>query len=165
MIEKKFCTRRVCHIGVVGARNYRRDMALTVQLTFDAVDPHALVRWWADLLGYDVEDTHDGVTELLTAGHITEADIVEIDGRRAFADGAAAHDPDGKGPRIFVQRVPEPKTAKNRLHLDVRVGQDVLDAEVERIGGLGATFVEWNSHPGHRWAVMRDPEGNEFCLT
>lgn len=140
-------------------------MGRTVQVSFDAADPHALITWWADLLGYQVEDVHDGVTELLEAGHITDADVVELGGRRAFADGAAANDPDGTGPRLFVQRVPEPKTAKNRVHLDVRVGQEELDAELERVRGLGATFVQWDSYPGHRWAVMRDPEGNEFCLT
>ena len=140
-------------------------MRPTVQVTFDAVDPHALVRWWADLLGYDVEDSHDAVTQLLAEGHVSDAEVVVIDGRRAFADGAAAHHPDRAGPRLYVQRVPEPKTAKNRVHLDVRVGQDALDAEVDRLTATGAEFVEWNSHPGHRWAVMRDPEGNEFCLT
>lgn len=140
-------------------------MARTVQITFDAADPHALVRWWADLLGYEVQDTHDAVTQLLADGVLTASDVVEIEGRRAFADGAAANDPEGKGPRLYVQRVPEPKAAKNRLHLDVRVGQDVLDAEVEKVTQRGATFVEWNSQPGHRWAVLRDPEGNEFCLT
>jgi catechol 2,3-dioxygenase-like lactoylglutathione lyase family enzyme len=140
-------------------------MGRTVQITVDAADPHTLARWWADLLGYRVEDHHDRVGELLAAGHLTEAEVVEVGGRRAFADAATAIDPDGAGPRLYVQRVPEPKTAKNRLHLDVRVGQDDLDAEVARVAGLGGTVVEWNSQPGHRWAVLRDPEGNEFCLT
>ncbi len=136
-----------------------------MQLTFDAADPHALVRWWADLLGYDVEDGHDLVGQLLAAGVITPEQVVEVEGRRAFADAAAASDPDGVGPRLLLQRVPEPKTAKNRLHLDLRIGADALESEVVRLQGLGATFVGWNSHPGTRWAVMRDPEGNEFCLT
>ena len=140
-------------------------MARSVQLTLDAADPHALARWWADLLGYEVEDHHDIVTSLLGDGTLTDADVVEIGGRRAFAEAAAARDPAGSGPRLYVQKVPEAKTAKNRLHLDVRVGADALDAEVERVIGVGGSFVEWNSQPGHRWAVLRDPEGNEFCLT
>jgi catechol 2,3-dioxygenase-like lactoylglutathione lyase family enzyme len=140
-------------------------MARTVQITFDAADPHQLIQWWADLLGYQVEDSHDFVASLLEQGAITETDVLRKDGRLAFADGVAARDPAGVGPRLFVQRVPEGKTAKNRLHLDVRVGQDVLDDEVARVQAIGARFVEWNSHPGHRWAVMQDPEGNEFCLT
>ena len=140
-------------------------MAKTVQMTFDAADPLVLVAWWADLLGYQVEDSTPAVAALLEQGVLAEADVVRTGDRLDFADGAAAHDPDGVGPRLFVQRVPEPKIAKNRLHLDVRVGQDVLEVEVDRVVGLGASFVEWNSYPGHRWAVMRDPEGNEFCLT
>jgi catechol 2,3-dioxygenase-like lactoylglutathione lyase family enzyme len=140
-------------------------MGRTVQITFDAADPHTLVAWWADLLGYRVEDHHDRVVELLAAGHLSDADVVELDGRKAFADAATAIDPDGPGPRLYVQRVPESKTAKNRVHLDVRVGQDDLDSEVERVKGRGASFVDWGSHPGYRWAVMRDPEGNEFCLS
>ena len=139
-------------------------MAKRVQVTFDANDPHTLARWWADLLGYQLEDSHDLVTRLLDEGVIEAAEVVEIGNRRYFADAVAASDPDGVGPRLYVQRVPEPKTAKNRLHLDVPVAQEELDAEVARVTGLGATFVRFDSYPGHRWAVMQDPEGNEFCL-
>jgi glyoxalase superfamily protein len=135
-----------------------------VQVTFDAADPHRLAAWWADLLGYAVEDNHEVVSGLLESGVVTDADVVEIDGRRFFADAAAATDPDGEGPRLLFQRVPEGKTAKNRVHLDVPLGQAHLDDEVRRLEGLGATFREFGSHPGHRWAVMQDPEGNEFCL-
>lgn len=76
----------------------------------------------------------------------------------------AASDPEKKGPRFYFQRVPEPKVAKNRVHLDIPVEQDQLDAEVQRLQAAGATLAGFDSHPGHRWAVMRDPEGNEFCL-
>lgn len=139
-------------------------MGRGIQVTFDAADPHALARWWAGLLGYQVQDTHDFVTKLLGDGVITEADVVEIDGRKAFADATAANDPTGTGPRLYFQRVPEPKTAKNRVHLDIPVDQEHLDAEVERVQAIGATLVGLNSLGGHRFAVMRDPEGNEFCL-
>jgi predicted enzyme related to lactoylglutathione lyase len=139
-------------------------MALRVQVTFDAADPHKLAAWWADLLGYSVEDSHDFVSELLASGVITKTDVVEFDGRLAFADAVAAHDPEGTGPRLYFQRVPEPKVAKNRVHLDVPVNAEDLDAEVERLTSTGARHVEFGSHPGHRWAVMQDPEGNEFCL-
>ena len=88
-----------------------------------------------------------------------------MDGRRAFRDATAAADPSGSRPRHYFQRVPEAKTAKNRLRLDVRTRPEDLGAEVARVVGLGASFVEFNSQGGHRWAVMRDPEGNEFCLT
>lgn len=143
-------------------------MGRTVQITFDAAEPHTLVAWWADLLGYRVEDHHDRVVELLAAGHLSDSDVVVLDGRKAFADAATAIDPDGAGPRLYVQRVPEPKTAKNRVHLDVRTGSagpEELDAEVERLLERGGSLVEWGNQPGHRSAVMRDPEGNEFCLS
>jgi uncharacterized glyoxalase superfamily protein PhnB len=139
-------------------------MAKKVQVTFDAADPHELAKWWAETLGYEVEDGHDLVSSLLADGVITEADVLRIDGRLAFADAVAASDPSGDGPRLYFQRVPEPKTAKNRVHLDVAVVQDEMDAEVERLTAAGARVVDMRSHPGHRWAVMQDPEGNEFCL-
>lgn len=139
-------------------------MAKTVQVTFDAGDPHRLAQWWAESLGYEVEDHHDLVSGLLESGVLAEADVMRVDGRLAFAEVAAARDPDGGGPRCFFQRVPEAKTAKNRVHLDVSVSQDDLDAEVEQYTTRGASLVEFRSHPGQRWAVMLDPEGNEFCL-
>jgi hypothetical protein len=58
----------------------------------------------------------------------------------------------------------EPKTAKNRLHLDVSVDAAELDSEVERLCAAGATLTGYNEYPGHRAALMRDPEGNEFDL-
>ena len=66
--------------------------------------------------------------------------------------------------KVSVERVPEPKTAKNRVHLDLPVAGDDLEGTVERLTGRGATFVDYGSHPGARWAVMQDPEGNEFCV-
>jgi Glyoxalase-like domain len=138
--------------------------AAELQVTVDCADPHAQARWWANLLGYEVQDGHDFVTALLEEGTIGPDDVVEVDGRRAFADGAAAFDPAGTGPRLYFQLVPEGKVAKNRVHLDVAVNPAALDDEVERVVALGATFVESRRQGDHRWAVMRDPEGNEFCL-
>jgi Glyoxalase-like domain len=87
---------------------------------------------------------------------------------------AALVDPEGVRPRLFIQRVPEPKTAKNRVHLDLGVsgGREVpleerpprVDAVVERLVGLGATKVRANDELDQYWVVMQDPEGNEFCL-
>lgn len=139
-------------------------MERSVQVTFDCRDPHSLARWWADLLGYEVEDTHDTVSGLLEQGVLSLDDVVEIQGRLEFADAAVARDSAGRGPRLFFQRVPEPKVGKARLHLDVPVDPDHLESEVSRVLGNGGTFVEYREHPGHRWAVMQDPEGNEFCL-
>lgn len=137
------------------------------QVTVDAIDPHGLARWWAPLLAYEVEGDERSdafIGELLTAGHVTDADVVEIDGIRHFADAAALRDPEGVQPRLYFQRVPEAKTAKNRFHLDLRVEQGDLDRRVAEQVERGATFVEFGEHPGHRWAVMQDPEGNEFCF-
>jgi glyoxalase superfamily protein len=90
-------------------------------------------------------------------------------------DATSLVDPEGIGARIFFQRVPEPKTVKNRLHLDVRVGGNPrtpvelrwprVTAAVERLTASGATVVrqdDWLGSPHH--VVMADPEGNEFCL-
>jgi len=84
-------------------------------------------------------------------------------------------DPDGRGPRIYLQRVPEAKTVKNRVHLDLNIsggpsGGPVeerrrrVDAEVERLLGLGATRQRAAEELGGYWVVMQDPEGNEFCV-
>lgn len=134
-------------------------------MAFDAADPHSLAAWWADLLGYAVEDGHDAIAELLATGAVGEDDVVRVGGRLAFATAAAASDPDGRGPRLYFQRVPESKVAKNRCHLDVLAGHEDLESEVDRLTAAGATLVGYNGHPGARWAVMQDPEGNEFCLT
>ena len=96
---------------------------------------------------------------------VTAEQVLTVDGRLTFADAdAAAADPARQGPRLYFQRVPEPKSAKNRVHLDVQLDDD-LDEQVERLRGTGAGFVRFDSQPGHRWAVMPDPEGNEFCVT
>jgi len=73
--------------------------------------------------------------------------------------------PDGHGPKLVFQKVPEPKFAKNRVHLDLIVG-DAIDAEVERLVALGARRLEDAAFDeyGSRWIVLADPEGNELCL-
>ncbi len=139
-------------------------MGRGIQVTFDAADPHSLARWWADLLHYQIEDSHDLVTRLLADGAVDEAEVARIDGRLFLAGAVAASDPTGRGPRLFFQRVPEPKSAKNRVHLDVPADTSQLDDEVQRLVSAGATLTGYNTYPGHRAAVMQDPEGNEFCL-
>ena len=140
-------------------------MATTVQVAFDAADPHALARFWAEALRYRQEDHSGIVTQLLTAGRLREDEVTQIDGRPAFRDVAACVDPDGVGPRLFFQRVPEPKTAKNRVHLDLQVGAEQAPAEVERLTALGATVAWTTSDRGPVTTTMRDPEGNELCVS
>ena len=79
----------------------------------------------AALLQYEIEDNHDFVKRLLSEGAIGESDVVTVDGRLYFADAVAAKDPTGKGPRIYFQQVPEAKSAKNRVHLDIPVDRAV----------------------------------------
>ena len=82
---------------------------------------------------------------------------------------AAVVDPAGDGPRFVFQRVPEPKTAKNRVHLDVRLshrpGSAGLAAEVSRLEDLGADRLDEKDELGTHWVVMHDVEGNEFCVS
>lgn len=140
-------------------------MSTRVQVVFDAADPHALARFWAKALRYQQEDHSGVVDQLLQGGRLREDDDVEVEGRRAFRDVAACTDPDGSGPRLLLQRVPEPKTAKNRVHLDLQVGAQAAPAEVERLVALGASVVWTTSDRGPITTTLRDPEGNELCVS
>ena len=154
-------------------------MARELQVTFDAADPVALSAFWALALGYVVQpppghdlDPSTPPEDVIAAwaGFLERAGVPETERRSA----SALVDPDGHGPRIFFQRVPEGKTAKNRVHLDVRAAPGlsgdermaVLEAECEELVELGATRVLRHEPGGmgQGHIVMRDPEGNEFCL-
>jgi catechol 2,3-dioxygenase-like lactoylglutathione lyase family enzyme len=141
-------------------------MAIGVQVTIDCADPAALSEFWAKTLGYRLEPPppgYDSWEAFATAQGIPP---------ERWNDYGAAIDPDGRGPRLFFQRVPEPKRVKNRVHLDVNVTRGVarearrdhLAAEVERVVALGATEVRTVDEPTGYHVVMRDPEGNEVCL-
>jgi hypothetical protein len=122
------------------------------QVTFDCAQPERLARFWCEALGYVLhpsEPADDGST-------------------------SACVDPSGVGPRLFFQRVPEAKTVKNRLHLDLRVGSGLvgdarlvaLEAECARLIPLGAVCVRLLAADeiNESCLVMQDVEGNEFCL-
>ena len=137
--------------------------AISIQVAIDCADPHALVRFWATSFGYDVEDHHDLVLEMLAKGFAQESDTVEIDGRKAWATAAACRHPGGTLPRLLFQQVPEPKTVKDRIHLDIHVASVDLDATTERVLANGARRL-WDGRQGpHPWTTDADPEGNEFC--
>jgi hypothetical protein len=140
-------------------------MAIAFQVAMDCADPHAQADFWAAALGYVVPDVQAGIEEVLAQGFATEADITTHRGRTVWRTGAACEDPDGVGPRMYFQQVPEGKVAKNRVHLDLRFGPDRIAAEVERLRGLGATFQYEASQGPHSWVTMTDPEGNEFCVS
>ena len=141
-------------------------MATAFQVTFDAADPGALAAFWAKVLGYVVQPPPEGFDSW--------DDWARTQGipQEAWNDNAAIVDPDGAGPRVFFQRVPEGKTAKNRVHLDVRSAPGLdddarharLQPESERLIGLGATKLYELEERGAFWITMADPEGNEFCL-
>ena len=143
-------------------------MATSIQVTFDCADPDRLATFWATALGYKKQDPPEGYAtgpEFLAAQGIPQ---------EQWNSASAVVDPDGTGPRIFFQRVPEPKATKNRVHLDVNAGggrgtppderRKRVHAEVERLVRAGATRLEAFEQHGEYWVVMRDPEGNEFCL-
>jgi hypothetical protein len=152
-------------------------MSREIQVTFDAHDPAALSSFWRDALGY-VHPGPPGVE--LPAGADPLAaweEFLERVGvpKEERNTRSAIEDPDGRGPRLFFQQVPEDKVAKNRVHLDVRAAPGLqgeermaaLEAECDRLVALGARRVS-RSEPeppmSFGFIVMADPEGNEFCL-
>jgi hypothetical protein len=144
--------------------------AIRTQVVFDAADPHALAAFWAEALHYDHEELDAFVSSLVNAGHVPVEYTIEIDGKRRWRSLASLRHPDdgvdergaGTGRRILFQAVPEAKTAKNRVHLDLIVGPDHRDEEVERLVALGATVVGVHESEEGRWTLLADPEGNEF---
>jgi hypothetical protein len=147
-------------------------MALHWKLVIDTRDAPTLADFWAAALEYDVEDQSTLIGNLLAAGHLSEDAVEEHRGRRIFRGYAAIRHPDdpydeatgvGRGRRLLFQDVPEGKTVKNRLHIDVHSEPGGLEALVDRLESLGATRVrEVDQGPAGRWWTMRDPEGNEF---
>jgi len=139
---------------------------MAFQVTFDANDPALLADFWATALGYIIQPPPEGFDSW--DDWAADMGIPEEN----WNDASALVDPTGEGPRIFFQRVPERKTAKNRVHLDVNVAEGlpagerrpVVEAAADRLAGAGATIVGPMDERGSFWIVMLDPEGNEFCL-
>jgi hypothetical protein len=143
-------------------------MATTFQVTFDSADPSAHAAFWAEALHYVPPAPPDGFDSWEAA---LDSWGVSEEHRN---DSAALVDPDGVGPRIYFQKVPEPKTAKNRVHLDLRAAvglepearSEALEAECRRLVAFGARRQRRLEADGVNQVciVMEDPEGNEFCL-
>lgn len=135
-------------------------MSVRVQVTFDCADPDRLARFWCHAVGYELQDPPDDYDSW--SDWLAEQGVPP----ERWNDASAIVDPEGRGPRFYFQRVPEGKTAKNRVHLDLNVGRDKLDSEAERLVGHGATVIRPPkvSELGEVCVVLRDPEGNEFCL-
>jgi len=148
-------------------------MALGWKLVIDSANAPVIADFWAAALEYEVEDPSALTGQLLAAGHIGADAVMEHRGRTIFRGLAGVRHPDdpydpvsgaGKGRRLLFQDVPEGKSVKNRLHIDIHSEPGGLEALVVRLEGLGATRVqEFDQGPAGHWWIMRDPEGNEFC--
>ncbi|WP_019875407.1 VOC family protein [Sporichthya polymorpha] len=108
----------------------------TAGVTIDCPDPRALATFWTAALDYEIGQDYDG-------------EFVSLQ-------------PAGGGTYLGLQRVAEPRTGKNRVHLDFHCTDRA--AEVERLVGLGATVLGEHEFPGFAWTVLADPAGNEFCV-
>ena len=156
MIPDEIEHRLAVHAAILGGRGrcgpwHLARMATHWTLGCDAADPRAIAAFWAGALGYITEPGYDDT------------------------DGASIVDPDGVGPAIGFLRVPEGKTAKNRMHIDIRVAGEppwdmaererLIRAKAAELTSAGGTIVRDESYGedlGH--IVMLDPEGNEFCV-
>jgi predicted enzyme related to lactoylglutathione lyase len=107
-------------------------------LTFDCADVMRVARFWTEALGWELDPESE-------------------------PDGAAVIGPSVGAGKLYFQPVPEPKVAKNRLHIDLRPSESMA-AEVARLQELGATVVGRVDEEGSFWTVMQDPEGNELCV-
>jgi catechol-2,3-dioxygenase len=107
-------------------------------IVIDAVQPRVVADFWCGILGWQVLEEDDGLISI----------------------GA----PDGSWPVIDVVPVPDHKTVKNRLHLDLRADGSSTADELERLLALGARRADVGQGPDATWVVLSDPEGNEFCL-
>lgn len=108
------------------------------EIVVDCNDPAKLARFWAAALGYELVDD--------------EPDLASIE------------DTISDGPTMTFQRVAETKNGKNRVHFDLTVTDDVFERAKQTLEQLGAHEVDIGQGEGRSWAVMADPEGNEFCL-
>jgi catechol 2,3-dioxygenase-like lactoylglutathione lyase family enzyme len=124
-------------------------MARQLQVAIDCADPDRLAAFWVEVLEYRL-------VKRLAGGEWTQI-----------------MDPDGVGAPVLVHRVPEGKVVKNRVHIDIRVrppgasdevARPFVEAEVRRLVGLGGTHVRTDDDEDDYYAVMQDPEGNEFCV-
>ncbi|MET7573903.1 VOC family protein [Streptomyces sp. NPDC005492] len=139
-------------------------MAARIDLTLDCDNATLLAAFWKTALGY--VDEPPPAPFATRAEWAAQFEPVEDESED---DGAWLCDPDGVGPRLSLLKVPEPKTAKNRLHLDIRVPVRgtpderwaIIRAEAERLVRAGARVL--TEVDGHH-VVMADPEGNEFCV-
>ncbi|MGH3327181.1 MAG: VOC family protein [Streptomycetales bacterium] len=116
------------------------------ELAIDCADPHGLAQFWCSVLGYEVQDEDDGIIAI---------------GPPTVPEGK--NRPGPLPPTLTFVRVPEGKTIKNRLHLDINPTDREQDEEVHRLLDLGARHADIGQGD-ESWVVLADPEGNEFCV-
>ncbi|TDW21639.1 VOC family protein [Kribbella kalugense] len=117
------------------------------ELAIDCADPSGLARFWCAVLGYEVQDEEDGL--------VTIGSPLLPEGRER---------PGPVPPTLTFARVPEGKTIKNRLHLDLNATDGGQDEEVRRLLDLGAHHADVGQTGEESWVTLADPEGNEFCV-
>lgn len=136
-------------------------MTVRFQITIDCFDADHMAVFWSIALGYVIEPP--------PAGYLSWEDFLRASDLPLPSSGSinAIVDPDGDGPRILFLRVPEPKTVKNRLHLDLRTDRSDggKRSKIKQLLDAGATEIRRVEEHGGWWMVMADPEGNEFCVT
>ncbi len=144
---------------------------INIQLSTDCADPHAQGKFWSAALGWVVERNEPFVRSILEQGLATDDDVIEVDGQLTWRTVEAIRHPEhdairelGGLARMLFLAVPEGKTVKNRMHPDINVGKERIDAEVERLEALGARELYKVAEPGAFHTTMADPEGNEFCV-
>jgi hypothetical protein len=121
------------------------------EINVDCTDPAGLAGFWCAALGYSVLEATDGLVEV-GPERGSDAELLEAVRREPLA------------PSIFFARVPEGKTVKNRLHLDLSPVDCTQTEEVARLEDLGARRADVGQTGAESWVVMADPEGNEFCV-
>ena len=143
----------------------------SLQVVIDCEAPHVLADWWAETLGWQVEPQDASfIQSMIDQGFASAADTTQHNGALVWAEATAVRpaEPSGTGqPRLLFQRVPEAKTVKNRVHLDIRPAPDDgvdLAAFRQQLIDRGATELGGGQQGPHRWVTLADPEGNEFCL-
>jgi hypothetical protein len=135
-----------------------------VQIAIDCADTDALAIFWAEVLNYRLAQPPQGFASWPEFSRAVAVDPGEQWSRLV--------DPDAAGPDLLFHRVPESKIVKNRIHFDIRLApgaplagrRTLVDAEANRLKGLGAVHVRTDEDEADYYAVMQDPEGNEFCI-
>src|SRR5918999_5052194 len=108
------------------------------EVAVDCADPCALAAFWSAALGYELVECDDDI--------------------------ASIEDPSGAAPSMYFQRVPEAKSTKNRVHFDLSIAGEDMEVAIARLISLGARRIDDGDDNVRWWAVLADPEGNEFCV-